>query len=68
MATREENLKKINDELEKLDDEQLDKVAGGSLYLPFRPRMPRRNSVIGEDNPNTAPDSNQLGAKTAWNW
>ena len=30
MATREENLKKINDELEKLDDEQLDQVAGGS--------------------------------------
>ena len=29
MATREENLKKINDELEKLDDEELDKVAGG---------------------------------------
>ena len=49
MATREENLKKINDELEKLDDEQLDKVAGGSLYLPFRPRMPRRNSAIDED-------------------
>ncbi|MBO4401224.1 MAG: hypothetical protein J5809_05205 [Selenomonadaceae bacterium] len=39
MATREENLKKINEELEKLDDEQLeqlsdeelDKVAGGTL-------------------------------------
>ena len=31
MATREENLKKINDELEKLDDEQLDKVAGGII-------------------------------------
>ncbi|MBR4152566.1 MAG: hypothetical protein IKT98_06355 [Selenomonadaceae bacterium] len=29
MATREENLKKINDELEQLSDEQLDKVAGG---------------------------------------
>ena len=29
MATREENLKKINAELEKLDDEQLEKVAGG---------------------------------------
>ena len=32
MATREENLKKINDELEKLDDEELEKVAGGA-YL-----------------------------------
>ena len=49
MATREENLKKINDELEKLNDEQLEQIAGGSLYLPFRPRMPRRNSAIGED-------------------
>ena len=29
MATREENLKKINEELEKLDDEELEKVAGG---------------------------------------
>ena len=41
MATREENLKKINEELEKLDDEQLeqlsdeelDKVAGGALPI-----------------------------------
>ena len=31
MAAREENLKKINDELEKLDDEQLEKVAGGQI-------------------------------------
>ncbi len=30
MATREENLKKINEELEKLSDEELEKVAGGS--------------------------------------
>ena len=29
MATREENLKKINSELEKLSDEQLEQVAGG---------------------------------------
>ena len=29
MATREENIKKINDELEQLSDEQLEKVAGG---------------------------------------
>jgi len=33
MATREENLKKINDELEKLSDDELDKIAGGvQLY------------------------------------
>ena len=29
MATREENLKKINAELEQLSDEELDNVAGG---------------------------------------
>ena len=32
MGTREENLKKINEETEKLDDEQLDKVTGGNVY------------------------------------
>lgn len=30
MATREENLKKINDELEKLSDDELEQVAGGN--------------------------------------
>ena len=30
MATREENLKKINEQLEKLTDEQLEQVAGGN--------------------------------------
>jgi len=29
MATRKENLKKINDQLEQLTDEELEKVAGG---------------------------------------
>ena len=49
MATREENLKKINDELEKLDDEQLEKVAGGG-WIDCDCKIP-----------NTATDSNQLG-------
>ena len=31
MSTREENLKKINEELEKLSDEELDVVAGGTV-------------------------------------
>ena len=31
MSNREEKLKKINDELEKLNDEELDAVAGGTL-------------------------------------
>ena len=29
MEKREENLKKINEELEKLSDEELEKIAGG---------------------------------------
>ena len=33
MATREENLKKINDKLELMSDEELDKVAGGLLVI-----------------------------------
>jgi len=33
MATREENIKKINEELEKMSDEELEQVAGGSLQL-----------------------------------
>lgn len=31
MATREENIKKINTELDKMTEEELDKVAGGTL-------------------------------------
>ena len=30
MATRDKNLKKINDELEKLSDDELEQVAGGT--------------------------------------
>ena len=50
MATREENLKKINDELEKLSDEELDNVAGG--HLPF-------DWCKQNNTPNTSTDSNQ---------
>ena len=31
MANREENLKKINEELEKLSDDELEKVAGSAM-------------------------------------
>jgi len=31
MATREENLKKLHSELQKLSDEELDQVAGGTI-------------------------------------
>ena len=47
IATRDENLKKINAELEKLDDEQLEQVAGGGW--------------IDCKIPTTTTDSNQLG-------
>ena len=33
MATREENIKKINEQLEQLTDEQLDEIAGGFFRL-----------------------------------
>ena len=53
MATREENIKKINDELEKLSDEELDNVAsGGILHFPDRPRFPRPHYGAAGDNPN----------------
>ena len=51
MATREENLKKINEELEKLDDEQLEQVAGGGWFGKVK-------SI--EPNPDN-PVANQLG-------
>ena len=35
MTTRDENLKKINDELEKLSDEQLENVVGGFMTAYF---------------------------------
>lgn len=48
MATREENLKKINDELEQLTDEQLELVAGGSQNeLAELVRAMRDNKNVG---------------------
>ena len=46
ISTREENLKKINDELEKLSDDELEKVAGGNIlsdrfFEKFRAGIPR---------------------------
>ena len=55
MATREENLKKINEELEKLDDVELDKVAGGACDW----RSPKHRNVIDDGNPKADTDSNQ---------
>ena len=58
MATREENLKKINDELEKLDDEQLEKVAGGFGPHPH----------LLKQNPNADTDLNQPSVQKAVPW
>ena len=49
MATREENLKKINEELEQLSDEELEQVAGGSILHPWRPLRPGHSFAIGEE-------------------
>jgi len=58
MATREENLKKINDELEKLDDEQLEQIAGGRMMF-----MPEQNPNTDQNTP-----ANQVGVKKAIKW
>ncbi len=51
MATREENLKKINDELEKLDDEQLEKVAGG-FYARYNGGEFKKDQAVNIENKN----------------
>ena len=42
MATREDNLKKINAELEQLSDEELEKIAGGILIRPHKKSHPKK--------------------------
>ena len=70
MATREENLKKINAELEKLDDDELEKVAGG--LMPQNGIRDTWNHWDCIDKPNTDNDqntpANQLGVKKAIKW
>ena len=73
MATREENLKKINDELEKLDDEQLEQVAGGIFRIKYNKDTDNYQNTPANhwdlsfnQTPNTAnaqnTPANQLGA------
>ena len=47
MANREENLKKINYELEKMSDEELDQVAGGGFW-DFIKNIPKTNGIPKE--------------------
>ena len=51
MATREENIKKINDELEKLDDEQLEKVVG-SFYARSNSGDVEKDPAVKIENQN----------------
>ena len=49
MANREENLKKINAELEQLSDEELEKIAGG-FYA--RSNEVKKESDVNSENQN----------------
>lgn len=50
MATREENLKKINAELDAMSDEELDRVAGqASTLQQWAIRKPIRTSTLFPD-------------------
>lgn len=49
MATREENLKKINDELGKLSDDELEKVAGGILLVTMSVSDMKKDSAANID-------------------
>ena len=45
MATREENLKKINEELEKMSDEELEKVSGGDMWDALKMYLKAMSSI-----------------------
>ena len=50
MATREENLKKINDELEKLTDEELDDVVGGKKWGVYKINDEKASAQQNQNN------------------
>ncbi len=50
MANREENLKKINAELEKLSDEELEKIAGG-YYARSNGDDIKKEPDVNNENP-----------------
>lgn len=59
MAINEENLKKINDELEKLSDEELDDVAGGNWLDKIREKTRLIEYMNNQQNKNTARHNNK---------
>ena len=50
MTTREENLKKINEELEKLSDEELEKIAGGRPLMYIDDSDPEKDLNTFKDS------------------
>lgn len=56
MSTREENLKKINDELEKLSDEELEQVAGGTHSQMVRDGFFLSALLKGDENAPKSPE------------
>ena len=59
MAINEENLKKINNELEKLSDEQLEQVAGGNWLDKIREKTRLVEYMNNQQNKNTARPNNK---------
>jgi len=59
MAINEENLKKINDELEKLSDEQLEQVAGGNWLDKIREKTRLVEYMNNQQNKNTERPNNK---------
>lgn len=59
MAINEENLKKINKELEKLSDEELDKVAGGNWLDKIIEKTRLIEYMNNQQNKNTARPNNK---------
>ena len=68
METREENIKKINDELEKLTDEELDDVVGGKINWGVYKINDEKASAQQNQNNNQNSPANQLGVKKAIQW
>ncbi len=63
MATREENLKKINEQLEQLSDEELDEVAGGSWPGDCKindKEFPSQQNVFQNNNQNNSVTNHSL--------